>query len=330
VTTTVWHEDADAFRELVDPLIHELHVHCYRMLGSVEDADEILQEALLAAWQGLPRFEGRASLRTWLYRIATNRCLNAIRDGKRRPPPTPSPPFDPPPPTEHHPATWVQPYVTAEDPARLLQRREHIELAFITALQILPPRQTAALLLVDVLGFSLAEAAELLDTGTTAIKGVLQRARAAVSANSDGSPERPAPEDQRVMAERFAAAFADDDIHGVLSLMTDRAWLAMPPAPHLYRGREAIAAFLEASISWRRGSRTLCLTPLLANAAPGYSVQMSHPDGWRPAGIIVLDIVPDGIAGLTRFLGDQTGRVNPSRPTLGESGQVPGPAEPPA
>ncbi len=290
---------------LVDPWVHELHVHCYRMLGSVDDADEVLQETLLAAWQGLDRFEARASLRTWLYRIATNRCLNAIRDGRRHPPPIPAPPFDPPPPTAHHPATWLQPYVMDDDPARLLQRREHIELAFITALQLLPPRQTAALLLVDVLGFSLAEAAELLDTGTTAVKGVLQRARAAIEAHGGASPERPAADDQRVLAERFADAFASDDIDGVLSLMTDRAWLAMPPAPHLYRGREAVRAFLEASIGWRRGSRALSLTPLTANAAPGYAVQMSHAEEWRPAGTIVLDIVPAGIAGLTRFLDDR-------------------------
>lgn len=274
------------------------------MLGSVEDADEVLQETLLAAWQGLPGFEGRASVRTWLYRIATNRCLNAIRDGKRRPRTTPTPPFDPPPPSEHHPATWIQPYVTAESPAHSQERREHIELAFITALQMLPPRQTAVLLLIDVLGFSLAETAELLDSGTTPVKGLLQRARATVEARS-GSPERPSRSDQRVIADRFARSFANDDIEGVLSLLTDRAWLAMPPAPHLYRGHEKIGAFLEASIGWRRDSRTLSLTPLWTNAAPGFAVHMSGPGGWQPAGIIALELVADGVAGITRFLGVQ-------------------------
>ncbi len=294
--------DPDAFAELVDPHVDELHRHCYRMLGSVDDADEVLQETLLAAWQALPGFGGRASLRTWLYRIATNRCLNAIRNGKRRPPVVPLPPFDPPPPTDQHRATWVQPYVTAQDPAHRLDRREHIELAFVTALQLLPPRQTAVLLLVDVLGFSLAETAELLDIGTTSAKGLLQRARRAVDARREG-PRRPPPPDQRGVADRFARAFTDDDIDGVLSLLTDQAWLAMPPAPHLYRGREAIGAFLQASVRWREGSQSLSLTPIWANDAPGYAVRLTDPHGWVPAGVIVLDIRSDGIDGVTRFLG---------------------------
>ncbi|MDQ6641147.1 MAG: RNA polymerase subunit sigma-70 [Actinomycetota bacterium] len=307
MTTTARPVDQGAFQALVDPHVDELHRHCYRMLGSVDDADEILQETLLAAWQGLPGFEGRASLRTWLYRIATNRCLNAIRDGLRRPPAVPVPPFEPPPPTEQHRATWVQPYVTTQDPAQRLEGREHIELAFVTALQLLPPRQTAALLLVDVLGFSLAETAELLDVGRTSVKGLLQRARTAVDARRE-EPQRPPPHAQRVIADRFATAFADDDIDGVLSLLTDQAWLAMPPAPHLYRGRAAIGSFLEASTSWRRGSRSLSLTPVWANDAPGYAVQLSDAGLWLPAGVIVLDITSEGIDGVTRFLGG-SGRV---------------------
>lgn len=311
MTTAARPVDPVAFQELVDAHADELHRHCYRMLGSVDDADEVLQETLLAAWQGLSGFEGRASPRTWLYRIATNRCLNAIRDGLRRPPAVPVPPFEPPTPTERHRATWVQPYVTAEDPAHRLDRREHIELAFVTALQLLPPRQTAALLLVDVLGFSLAETAELLGSGTTVVKGLLQRARTAVDAHRE-EPQRPPPHAQRVIAERFATAFADDDIDGVLSLLTDQAWLAMPPAPHLYRGRAAIGSFLEASTSWRRGRRSLRLRPLWANDAPGYDVQLSAPYGWAPAGVIVLDITSDGIDGVTRFLG------RPGHPLPGE------------
>ncbi len=192
--------------------------------------------------------------------------------------------------------------MTSQDPAQRLDRREHIELAFVTALQLLPPRQTAALLLVDVLGFSLAETAELLGFGTTAVKGLLQRARAAVDARRE-EPQRPPPHAQRVIADRFATAFADDDIDGVLSLLTDQAWLAMPPAPHLYRGRAAIGSFLAASTSWRRGRQSPRLTPLWANDAPGYAVQLSDADGWLSAGVIVLDITADGIDGVTRFLG---------------------------
>lgn len=302
MTTWETEEGADDFRDLVAPHVSELHRHCYRMLGSVDDADEVLQETLLAAWQGLSGFEGRASPRTWLFRIATNRCLNAIRDGKRRPPLVPAPPFEPPWPTEHHRATWIQPYPTP-DPAQAHERREHIELAFVSALQLLPPRQCAALLLVDVLGFSLSEAADLLGSGATAVKGLLQRARAGVEGRRE-EVERPSPSAQNAVAERFASAFSADDIDGVLALLTDRAWLAMPPAPHLYRGHDAIGAFLEASIAWRRGSRVVSLTPLRANAAPGFAVRLSGPDGWQPGGVIVLELVLDGILGITRFLGE--------------------------
>ena len=167
------------FEQLTAPYLRELHVHCYRMLGSVTDADDVLQETLLAAWRGLADFEGRSSLRTWLYKIATNRCLNAIRDGKRRPPAEPLPPFDPPEPTRRGDVTWLQPYPDALLDDQLV-KRENIELAFITALQRMPPRQAAALILVDVLDFPNAEAADLLGTTPTAIKGALQRARASL------------------------------------------------------------------------------------------------------------------------------------------------------
>ncbi len=299
-------EDAEAFREFVDPYLQELHLHCYRMLGSVDDADDLLQETLLAAWRGLSDFAGRSSPRTWLYRIATNRCLNAIRHGSRRPPVVPVPPFDPPPSADRHPATWLQPYLTADEPAEAVQRREHVELAFITALQLLPPRQTAALLLVDVLGFSIGEAAELLDAGATAVKGLLQRARAGVEARgaeARGAPRpEPAPSPDRAVAERFADAFVRDDVEAVLSVLTDRCWWAMPPAPHLYRGPQEIGAFLQASIGWRRGSRSLAVRPVRANAAPAYLVTLSGATGPQPAGTVVLDVGGDRITGVTRFL----------------------------
>lgn len=294
-------DDADAdFRALVHPHLRELHVHCYRLLGSVDDADEVLQETLLAAWRGMAGFEGRASVRTWLYRIATNRCLNAIRDGKRQPPPSPVPPFEPPPPSAHHGATWVQPYVT--DPAERHVRREHLELAFVTALQLIPPRQTAVLVLVDVLGFSLAETAGLLDESPTAVKGLLQRARRSVATRPRTT--RAAPETELHLAARFAVAFAADDVDGVLALLTDEAWLAMPPAPHVYVGREAIAGFLQTSIGWRRGTRSLALEGLQCNDAPAFVVRMSGPGGWQPAGVLVLEVGSAGITGVTRFLGE--------------------------
>ena len=301
MTALVSADSADRFRYLTGPYVHELHVHCYRMLGSVDDADDLLQETLVAAWQGLDDFEGRSSLRTWLYRIATNRCLNAIRDGKRRPPVAPVPPFEPPPPTSEHPATWVQPYPYVEDPAETHIQREHIELAFITALQTLPPRQTAAVVLVDVLGFSLAEAADLLGVSSVAAKGLLQRSRKALSVR-DEQHSLPTRAEERRLAELFAVAYASDDIDGVLDLLTDTAWLAMPPAPHMYRGREAIGTFLEASIAWRRGSRQLALSPVECNAAPAFAVRMSGSRGYLPAGIVVLEATAEGISGITRFL----------------------------
>ncbi|HET6213775.1 MAG TPA: RNA polymerase subunit sigma-70, partial [Micromonosporaceae bacterium] len=192
--------DEQAFRELTEPYRRELHLHCYRILGSLYDAEDMLQETLLAAWRGLPAFEERASTRAWLYRIATNRCLNALRDAGRRPPPAPVPPFDPPEPTRRGDVTWLQPYPDmlleriaddAAGPEQRYQAREAVELAFVEALQRMPPRQAASLVLRDVLGFSTAEVAAMLGTSETAIKGVLQRARAAL-----GQP-RPAEGDHR-------------------------------------------------------------------------------------------------------------------------------------
>lgn len=302
--------DDRAFQELTAPHVRELHLHCYRMLGSVTDADDLLQEILLAAWTGLDGFAGRSSLRTWLYRIATNRCLNAIRDGKRRPPTEPLPPFDPPEPTHRGDVTWLQPYPDSwlEDHA---VRRENVELAFIAALQRLPPRQTATLVLVDVLGFTTTEVAEFMDTTPTAIKGALQRARASVRQPLDAEPARsgrggqtPSPDTagEWAVARRFADAFVADDIDAVTRLLTDDAWLAMPPAPHEYQGAEAIAAFLRASAAGRRGARVR-LDPSPCNHQPGfrcYFLDDDHPP--RYAGCFVLTISTGHIARITRFL----------------------------
>src|SRR5580693_4910808 len=180
--------DEQAFRELTDPYRRELQVHCYRMLGSLTDAEDVLQETLLAAWRGLAGFTERASVRTWLYRIATNQCLNARRAASRRIPAEPVPPFQPPEPTRRAEITWLQPYPdtlldgicdAAPGPEARYEATEAIELAFIAGLQRMPPRQAATLLLRDVLGFGTAEVAGLLDTTPVAVKGSLQRARAA-------------------------------------------------------------------------------------------------------------------------------------------------------
>jgi RNA polymerase sigma-70 factor (TIGR02960 family) len=306
--------DDEVFREVIAPYAAELHLHCYRLLGSVTDADDILQEVLIGAWRGWEGFAGRSSVRTWLYRIATNRCLNAIRDGKRRPPPEPLPPFDPPAPSRRSDVTWLQPYpdtwlqdVDAEaGPAARYEQCEAVELAFIAALQRLPPRQTSSLLLCDVLGYSTAEAAAILDTTATAVKGSLQRARASLH-RLEGEPgDRPGTlgsDADRALARRFADAFVADDITGVLALLSDDAWLAMPPAPHEYHGLQAIASFLRASMRWK-GSRVARLLAIGANNQPAFATYLTAPDSAiaHPTGLIVLTIREQQIHGVTRFL----------------------------
>lgn len=291
-------------------------MHCYRMLGSLADAEDLVQETLAAAWAALDGFAGRSSLRSWLYRIATNRCLNAIRDSKRRAPAEPVPPFTPPPPSHRGEITWLQPYPDAwleqapdqaPGPEVRVQARETIELAFVVALQRLPPRQTAALLLCDVLGYSSAEAAVMLDASPVAIKGLLQRARASLTQQrvptGDGDPSSPGPAQDQDLARRFASAFVADDIDGMVTLLTDDAWLAMPPAPHEYHGPEAIATFLRASAGWR-GRRQVRLEPTRANTQPAFGYYLTQPDGStaQAAGLLVLTLSKDQISGFTRFL----------------------------
>ena len=293
----------DAFRELITPYLSELHVHCYRMLGSLIDADELVQETLLAAWQGLSGFRGDASVRTWLYRIATTRCLNAIRDGRRRPPPAPVPPFAVPEPTRLDPVTWLQPYPDAllaagAGPEQRYQARETIELAFVVALQLLPPRQTATVILRDVLDFSTEETAHILDMSPGAAKAALQRGRAALRA-AKGTEPRADLSTERDIARRFAAALVADDIPAVIELLTSDAWLSMPPAPHAYHGQAAIAAFFTAVADWR-APRALRLAEARANAAPAFASYVG--DDELPTGYMVLEITADGITRVTRFL----------------------------
>ena len=310
--------DEQAFRELTSPHLRELHLHCYRMLGSMVDAEDLLQETLIAAWGGLDSFAGRSSLRVWLYRIATNRCLNAIRDTRRRRPAEPIPPFDAPAPSRRDEVTWLQPYPDSwldraadetPGPAERYLAREMVELAFIAALQRLPPRQTAAVLLCDVLGFSTAEVAAMLETTATAVKGALQRARASLDRpdQSRTSASRAArgrgSAQERELARRFMQAFTADDIDGVVDLLTDDAWLAMPPAPHAYQGPQAIAGFLRASADWRDGRR-IRLVPVGANMQPAFGCYLAASPGQNesPTGILVLTLSDGGISAITRFL----------------------------
>ncbi|MCO5968448.1 RNA polymerase subunit sigma-70 [Actinoallomurus soli] len=301
----------------------ELLLHCYRLLGSLTDAEDVLQETFLAAWRGLDSFEHRASPRSWLYRIATNRCLNALRDRRRRIPPAPEPPFEPPRPSRRGDVPWLQPYPdalleqlpgTEPGPETRYTAREAIELAFVAALQRLPPRQAAALVLCDVLGHPLDEAASLLGTTPTAVKGLRQRARAALGrcrGDAHAAPPDPGSAQERELVRRFADAFSTDDVDTVIGLLTDDAWLAMPPAPHEYQGIAAIGSFLRASAAWRAGRR-LRLHSTRANGQPAFVCRL---DGAveRPAGLIVLTLAGGRVHAITRFLDDRV--MDPFGPT---------------
>src|SRR6202035_4067110 len=253
--------DGEAFRELTDEYRRELQLHCYRILGSVQDAEDVLQETLLAAWRGLEQFEGRSSVRAWLYSIATNRCLNALRASGRRPRAparaASAPRLDFPEATRRVEPIWIEPYPdvllegipdrSAEPHARY-EIRESVALAFVTALQRLPPRQRAVLVLRDVLGLRAAEVAEILDASQASVNSALLRARATLETRL--GPDRrdraplPSSRHERELVGRFANAFEEGDIERVVELLTDDAWLTMPPEPFEYQGRAAIAAFL--------------------------------------------------------------------------------------
>jgi RNA polymerase sigma-70 factor, ECF subfamily len=305
--------DDDAFRELTEPHRRELQVHCYRILGSLQDSEDLVQETLLAAWRGLATFEGRSSVRAWLYRIATNRCLDALRARSRRPREVQAM-NDPPEPTRRIDPVWLEPYpdVLLEDlpdrspgPAARYEARESIELAFIVALQHLPPGQRAALVLRDVLGFRTAEVADMLDTGEASVKGALQRARAALEKRLPGADREraPAPNSarERRLVGRFADAFQSGDVDALLSVLADDALLTMPPLPLEYQGHEAIAAFLRYRVALR--GAPLHLVPTRANNQPalGCYLEVTHTAIARPFALIVLTLEGDRISTMTRF-----------------------------
>jgi RNA polymerase sigma-70 factor (ECF subfamily) len=307
--------DEQAFGELTGPYRREIQLHCYRMLGSLTDAEDAAQETLLAAWRGLAGFQRRSSLRTWLYRIATNQCLNALRSASRRVPAEPVPPFRPPRPTRRGEVTWLQPYPddllegipdTAPGPEARYQSNEAVELAFVAGLQRMPPRQAATLVLRDVLGFGSDEVASMLSTSVTAVKGTLQRARAALGSHLDeagrGRAPRPEQATERALARRFADAYAAADIDGVVALLTDDAWLSMPPAPHQYHGAGAIRSMLGASFAFR-GDRRLYLVPARANTQPALASYLTGPDrqAAAPNGLFVLTMAGERIRAITRF-----------------------------
>jgi RNA polymerase sigma-70 factor, ECF subfamily len=252
--------DDDAFRLLVGPHRGELHAHCYRMLGSVHDADDALQDTLVRAWRGLPRFEGRSSLRSWLYRIATNVCLDRIAQRPERALPVDFGPAADPHDGPGEPlveSTWVDPYPDERhhvqdgyaSPEARYERRESVELAFIVALQKLPAMQRAALILRDVLGFSGRETAETLETTVASANGALRRARKAVAGSLPAHSQQAnlrvlGDAGLRQVVERYIDAWERGDVDAILAMLAEDATFAMPPLPTWYRGRDVIAVFL--------------------------------------------------------------------------------------
>jgi len=291
--------DGEAFWQLVEPHRHELQVHCYRVLGSQADAEDLLQETLLAAWQGLPGFAERASLRSWLYRIATNRCLNWLRSASRRMSvEAPSLPVEPPEPTRRGEITWLEPYPDSlldeagdpePGPEVRYERREAISLAFVTALQLLPPRQRVVLILRDVLGFHAAEAAKILDTTEESVTSALKRARTTLARDLQTAEKPPPPNSaaERRLLDQLVDAFERGDVNGIVSLMTEDAWVRMPPVPLEYQGRELASRFF-ATVAFRHGRRYR-LIATRANRQPAFGVYLQDPTsgvacGPRPRG----------------------------------------------
>ena len=305
--------DEAAFAALVAPHRRELHVHCYRMLGSFDDADDALQETLLAAWRGLAAFQGTASLRTWLYRIATNTCLNLIRTASRRPQMTEPLPAAAPPPSGSNEVTWLQPYpdllldgLPARDPGPEAQIEQHeaVSLAFVTALQLLSPRARAVLVLRDVLGFTGRETAAILGGSEEAAAMTLSRARASLREHQlspVAATAWPTTRAEEAMARRLAAALTAHDLETVVSLLAQDVRIAMPPLPAVWQGRDQAAAFMtevafrlvpEARFVETRANRQPALAVYTRDQASGV---------WRASGLLVLTLRGGQIAGLTRF-----------------------------
>jgi RNA polymerase sigma-70 factor (ECF subfamily) len=310
--------DGEAFAVLTGPYRRELQVHCYRILGSVADAEDMLQETLMAAWRGLGRFEERASLRTWLHTIATNKCLNQLRAGRSLP--SPAPPVPLPEPTRSGEPVWLQPYPDAllgdllgdlpdagPGPEARYEARESVSLAFVTALQHLPPRQRAALVLRDVLGFRAAETAGILGCSLDAANNLLKRARSTMGGHlpPGGRDEAPLPGSarERQVTASFADAFERGDVPALVALLTEDVWLTMPPLPFEYAGRAAVGHFMK-SVTFRNATRMSRLVPTRANGQPALCryVRDPHAPVGHAHGILVLTLAGDRVRGITGFL----------------------------
>jgi RNA polymerase sigma-70 factor (ECF subfamily) len=305
--------DGEAFRTLTEPHRRELQVHCYRMLGSYQDAEDALQDTMLSAWQGLRTFEGRSSIRTWLYRIATNRCLNALRSTHR----LAAKEWDinemeVPEPTRLGEILWLEPYpdilregaVDFAGPEAHYEQNEAISLAFVTALQLLPPRQRAVLILREVLGYHAAEVAEMLDSTTASVTSALKRARTTLQqrlpVRDDGLPPPPDSAAERTLVAKFVRAFEAGDVDAVVELLTADVNLSMPPMPLEYEGRDVVARFYTVMFGSGRRYR---LVPTRSNGQPAFATYLRTSTGGicHGAGLLVVTIAGDRICAMTRF-----------------------------
>lgn len=303
---------SDEFAQLADPYRNELLAYCYRMLGSVHDAEDQVQETLLRAWRSYAEFEGRSSIRTWLYRIATNACLRALETRSRRPLPSglgePADDPDGPVPVPQLDVPWLQPFPDAlagrasDDPAAVITARASMRLALIAALQYLPPRQRAVLILRDVLGWHAAEVADLLGTSATAANSALQRARAQIGALAPAEDDIAEPTDPRVqdLLSRYVAAFESADVAGLTELLRADAVLEMPPMAVWFAGRDRVSRFLLRRVLIRPGDFALAATQ--ANGQPSLAAYERGEDGrYYAHAIQVLTIGPGGVSRIVSF-----------------------------
>lgn len=307
-------DPAEDFAGRAEAYRRELRVHCYRLTGSFDEAEDLVQETLLRAWQARGGFEGRASLRVWLYRIATNACLRALERRERLPLPSglggaatdPRQPVQRSEPgifwVEPAPDPWVQSPASG-DPAAIAVSRESVRLAFISALRHLPARQRAVLILRDVLAFSAHETAEILETTTAGVNSALQRARAQIAAVSpaEEDADEPAEPAARVQLERFARAFEQADMEGLLTLLREDVVLEMPPVSTWFAGRDAVFEFLSARVL--TGPGRFRMTPVTANGQPGFAAYLRGADGrWHAQDIHVLTLTAAGVSHIRVFL----------------------------
>lgn len=294
--------DARELDELVAPYRRELQLHCYRILGSVQDAEEALQDTVVAVWRHHDRFEDRASVRTWLYRIATNQCLDRLRAQRRRPVSAPLR-REPPPPSAMGEVPWLEPYPDSllPDPVDVVQQREAISLAYIRMLQLLPPRQRIVLVLRDVLQFRASEVAEMLDVTEESVSSALKRARASLRSGTEESTA-PAPSSavERQVVDAWLDAFSRMDVPRMVDLLTEDAWLRMPPLPFEYRGRDAAERFFLAMTTGPRADR---FVETRANGQPAYAEYREDATTgvWHCVGFYALTLAGSQIAEITRF-----------------------------